>query len=272
MEKMEAPSFSVIIPSHHRPRLLERALQSVLAQRPDIPRQIIVVADVSNPESEAVCQRLLAPSDLYIRRAGAPGPSASRNLGLDLATGRYILFLDDDDAWQEDFLAQLVAHEEIRLGRFVYVNPSSVVENRSEAEPRFISERVLDYVGKLDEEIYIRNQIALPCFVFPRETIGTARFDVYMRAYEDWDFALQVLAHARTWPCHLPIQGVRVFEVRDDSTDRRGQSAAADGPMGTMDYLYVYHRHPAPNDKLRTIRSLMLRHMAQKLAIAAEVL
>ncbi|HEV8125166.1 MAG TPA: glycosyltransferase family 2 protein [Gemmatimonadales bacterium] len=89
---MTRPTFSVIVTSYNRPALLREALASVLAQtRPDF--ECIVVDDAS-PTPPVV------PSDprfKLVRRACNGGPAASRNTGLEHATGQYITFLDDDD-------------------------------------------------------------------------------------------------------------------------------------------------------------------------------
>jgi glycosyltransferase involved in cell wall biosynthesis len=60
---------------------------------------------------------------------------------LKLASGRYILFLDDD-AWHPDLLIQLIDRIEIKEGKLCYSNCSVVEENRSHPQPTFISETI----------------------------------------------------------------------------------------------------------------------------------
>ncbi|MEY2460316.1 MAG: hypothetical protein QOG30_2146, partial [Acidimicrobiaceae bacterium] len=88
------PQFSVIIPTHDRPDLLRAAVRSVCAQLvTDI--EIIVVDDASTEP--------VAPFDDHrvrvIRLPVQKGPAGSRNAGLDVARGRFVAFLDDDDLW-----------------------------------------------------------------------------------------------------------------------------------------------------------------------------
>ena len=94
------PFFSVIVPTHTRAILLRRALESIKSQACPVDVEVIVISDASDRATDEVCAELLGKSDMYIRRNGEKGPSASRNLGLSLAKGNYILFLDDDDAWR----------------------------------------------------------------------------------------------------------------------------------------------------------------------------
>lgn len=95
---MDAPAVSVVIPTRNRSALLEEAVRSVLAQT--LPaHEIIVVDDSSDPEHLRAIRTIADSSDcIHIHRLPShSGVSAARNLGLDKATGDFILFLDDDD-------------------------------------------------------------------------------------------------------------------------------------------------------------------------------
>ena len=90
---MEAPTATIVIPTKDRPHLLPRALASALAQTV-AEIEVIVVDDGS---AEPVRLAGDDPRVLLIRNQHAVGVSASRNLGLERARGRWITFLDDDD-------------------------------------------------------------------------------------------------------------------------------------------------------------------------------
>ncbi|ASG24907.1 glycosyltransferase family 2 protein [Nitrospirillum viridazoti] len=237
------PDVTVIIPTHKRAHLLRRALESV-KQQPAVV-EVIVISDATDGETDRACAAWLSADDIYIRRNGAPGPSASRNLGLSLARGRYVLFLDDDDAWHANFIPALLAQPAVQQGLAVYANSSVVTERRGPDGPEFLDEGFMDVAGRLTLEIYIKNQVHMSCFAFPRTLLAGLEFDVFMRAYEDWDFMLAVIN--RQMPVHVPVLASRIFEVKDATTDRRGDSRAANDYNVVIDYLYVYRRHPAPN-------------------------
>jgi GalNAc5-diNAcBac-PP-undecaprenol beta-1,3-glucosyltransferase len=262
------PFLSIIIPTHKRPILLERTLSSIKSQGCPFAYEIIVIADEADAATDEVCQRLLGPADTKIRRSGAPGPSLSRNLGIDLSAGRYVMFLDDDDAWQPDFMSRLASQQEVLEGRFVYFDCLVVTENRSEPHPQFISERRLDTAGRLNEIVYVQNQVHMSCVLFPRTLIGSTRFDPYMRAYEDWDFMLAIFR--KEMAAHVPMQSSIVYEITDDSSDRRGDSNNANNANAIMDYLYVYRRHPAPTDALRQQRAALMQRVG--LGLPADLL
>ncbi len=250
------PQFSVVIPTHLRPRLLSRALRSIKQQ--SIKAEVIVVSDAIDPETDAVCSSLLDEHDVYIRRNGPPGPSASRNLALSLAQGRYVLFLDDDDAWHPEMLQSLHTHPSVQQGLLVYFNCSVVKERRpSGRDPEILSETILDLRNSLTDKVYLKNQVHMSCFSFPRSLLGAIAFDLTMRAYEDWDFLLSVFD--KQMPTHAAILGSRVYEVDDETTDRRGSSDNATNLNAVLDYLYVYRRHPARSNELAESRFNLLQ-------------
>ena len=96
---------SVIVPTRNRPALLEQAVRSALAQT--LTRlEVIVVDDGSSPPDAEEYRRSAAQFGDRVRLLQplspgeiGSGPSISRNRGITAARGRYIAFLDDDDAW-----------------------------------------------------------------------------------------------------------------------------------------------------------------------------
>ena len=250
------PFFSIIVPTHLRPTLLHRTLTSLRAQDTSIGYEIIVISDAADTGTDHVCHGLLRQQDTYLRRNGRPGPAASRNLGLSLARGQYILFLDDDDAWRPDFLTQLHALPEIRQGQPVYFDATRILEKRLPDGPVKLFEENFKKPEPLSEEAYIKNQIPICNHAFPRHLIAGLEFDPNMRAYEDWDFCLA--AYRRQWPTHVPVLGPIIFIAHEDGSDRRSDTTGAKGIEAFLDYIYVYRRHPAPNNTLRLQRSMFL--------------
>lgn len=95
---MKKNTISVIIPTHNRPALLKRAIESVLGQT--VPAdEIVVVDDASCTETKKLVESFGSPNLYYIENVGGRGASSSRNLGVEKASGDYVAFLDDDDVW-----------------------------------------------------------------------------------------------------------------------------------------------------------------------------
>jgi glycosyltransferase involved in cell wall biosynthesis len=98
---------SVVIPTYNRAGLLIEAIDSVLAQSED-RFEVLVVDDGSTDDTEARVRRLRDPRISYLRIAHQ-GVAAARNIGIELARGRYISFLDSDDLWKPGKLATELA-------------------------------------------------------------------------------------------------------------------------------------------------------------------
>ncbi len=103
-------SVSAVIPLFNKEEAIESTLRSVLAQtRPS--DELIVVDDGSTDASLAIAEGVLASSAVaidwrVIAQANA-GEGAARNRGAAEARSRYIAFLDADDLWLPDHLAEL---------------------------------------------------------------------------------------------------------------------------------------------------------------------
>lgn len=102
-QNAQAPEVSVVIPAYNVAPLIKEAVESVLAQTFD-NYEIIIVNDGS-PDTPAL-EKALHPYRQkinYVKQENR-GAGAARNVGLRLARGRYVGFLDADDAWYPMFL------------------------------------------------------------------------------------------------------------------------------------------------------------------------
>ena len=102
-----APLVTVIVPAYNVEAYVEDAVRSVLSQTlRDF--ELIVVDDGSRDGTGAILDRLAAEDPrvvaLHVENGGAP---AARNLAIDRARGRYLVFVDADDECQPNMLETL---------------------------------------------------------------------------------------------------------------------------------------------------------------------
>ena len=106
---MDNIDVSIIIPTFRREKTLLEAIGSVLPQQ-GISFEIIVVDDSPEGSARAAVGTLEDPRVNYIQRAEPSGgrPARVRNDGAQIARGRYVHFLDDDDLLEPGALGALV--------------------------------------------------------------------------------------------------------------------------------------------------------------------
>lgn len=101
--------FSIVIPTYNRAVFLPKAIESVLAQT-FADWELIIVDDGSTDNTKDVVSQYSDSRITYIYQENAER-SAARNKGITHSVGEYVLFLDSDDYYLPNFLADL--HSEI---------------------------------------------------------------------------------------------------------------------------------------------------------------
>ena len=94
-------SISVVIPTYNRSVLLERALDSVLAQT--LPADEIIVVDDGSTDNTVSMLKSRYPGVNLITQDNR-GVSAARNAGIEAARHDWIALLDSDDVWHQNKL------------------------------------------------------------------------------------------------------------------------------------------------------------------------
>jgi len=107
------PRISIIIPTRDRKDSLKEALLSVTwLDYPKNKYEVIIIDDGSSDGTEemlAKIQHILPYSIRYNRLKEKKGPSAARNLGMQMAKGEIFVFTDDDCLFEKGWLTLLLA-------------------------------------------------------------------------------------------------------------------------------------------------------------------
>jgi len=105
------PLVTVYIPTHNRCELLKRAVASVLTQNYQ-NLELIIVDDASSDNTSAYLTELVANSEniTSFRQNITKGACAARNISINVAKGKFITGLDDDDEFLPHRISDLVAH------------------------------------------------------------------------------------------------------------------------------------------------------------------
>jgi glycosyltransferase involved in cell wall biosynthesis len=99
------PFFSVIVPAHNAADRIRRGLDSIRNQTFDDYELIIICDDCQDNTAEIAREYTDKVFEVGWHNCGK-----TRNKGLDEAVGKWVLFMDDDDWWQDDSVFQIIAH------------------------------------------------------------------------------------------------------------------------------------------------------------------
>ena len=116
------PSISVIVPVYNAERTLPRCIESILSQSfTDL--ELLLIDDGSTDGSGGICDDYaqIDPRIVVVHHCNV-GVSATRNRGLELAKGRYVMFCDSDDYVEPDWCLELYDQIEEHHGYFVGCN------------------------------------------------------------------------------------------------------------------------------------------------------
>jgi glycosyltransferase involved in cell wall biosynthesis/GT2 family glycosyltransferase len=189
------PLVSIVVRTKDRPRLLERALASVAAQT-HRPLEVVLVNDGGAAVDLGELRRILGDVSLQYRQlTTSQGRAHAANVGIELATGRFVGFLDDDDelypAHVEVLVAVLspggfkVAYTDVEM---VFVEPAG-----SDGSPSVDGARMLFSRDFSLSDLLIGNYIPFNALLFDAQVLrSVGGIDPSFELYEDWDLLIRV--------------------------------------------------------------------------------
>ena len=105
---MEAPFFSIIVPTYNRAQNIKGAIESVLLQT-YTSWELIIIDDGSTDHTKEVISKFTDTRINYIYQKNQER-SCARNNGIKVAKGQYICFLDSDDFYLANHLQSFLTH------------------------------------------------------------------------------------------------------------------------------------------------------------------
>jgi glycosyltransferase involved in cell wall biosynthesis len=188
---------SVVVPLYNKAEHVRESIASVFAQ--SFTRfELIVIDDGSTDSSAAVVEAIPSAAIRLIRQSNH-GVSAARNRGMSEATADWIAFLDADDLWHEDHLAELWrTHEAFPQAALVAndyclsrANPrSGTAEVGRRVTARFIDEAARGAAWVFTSAAMVRKDVALGIGGFAEGESRGEDVDLWVRMALDHPVAL----------------------------------------------------------------------------------
>ena len=184
---MALPTFSVIIPAFDEERYLPSCLAAVARATEKLGEEVeVIVADnMSNDGTVDVARAAGAK----VASTAIKCISAVRNAGAQIATGRYLVFVDADDMMSENMLVEI--KRVMDTGRYVGGGTARVLSDRWSAG--------IFATYALQVASYVFSRLSLFLFYTTREAYDAiGGFNESLLSSEDWDFAYRLKRYGRT--------------------------------------------------------------------------
>lgn len=208
---MSTPQVSVIIPCYNGSDDVTGAIDCALAQT-NCAAEVIVINDGSTDRSAEVL-------DSYGDRIRAvhqsnKGLAATRNVGIELARGEWVAFLDHDDLWLPGKLASQLKIAADQNADVVYTNTENFGEidriDTVRSDPNNMPS------GDLFEALLMDNFFVVSSVIAKRSVLrSVGGFTESFSMVEDWDLWLRLAA-----------QGCQFAPVREVQTRYRWRSGS----------------------------------------------
>lgn len=192
---MTKPRISAVITVYNCAAFVAEAIESVLDQTQPVD-EIVVVDDGSTDETAKVVAGYASAGVRYIWQENQ-GAGAARNRGIQETKGEFIAFLDGDDVWLSNKIANQVA--------YLQADPDTAVVsgNKWWWDVRR-NERKLKRAGvepplELEREILIRNVVGNPSMTLIRRRIfdEVGCFNPALRWGQDWELWIRISTRAK---------------------------------------------------------------------------
>lgn len=179
---------SVIIPVYNAEKYITRTLESVLSQTyRNI--EVVLVDDCSKDSSARIIARYQKdyPEIVYHLQEKNLGAGAARNKALELASGRYVAFLDSDDIWYPEKIGKQLLLMKKKNTPFSYTAIEMIDEKDFCIKPKLSIKERCDYNYLLRNTI-----IATSSVVIDRKFFGDFRMPL-RRGGQDYATWLMLL-------------------------------------------------------------------------------
>lgn len=244
---------SVIIPSYMPGRYVFDCLDSLMHQTLDISfyEVIIVLNGPKQPYWSMFSSYSSECNNLKMIYSGKPGVSNARNVGIEIAIGEYIAFVDDDDVVSPSYLELLwkaASKDTISMSN-IYSFVNSIDEKRNNF---FVCTQLKRVLGKKFNNrrlsyYSLRSFLAFPVAkLIHRDIIGNHRFDRRFTNGEDALFITSItdnLSHIQ----FTSDQAIYYVRERIGSASRKKlkkSKLVMDSLLLIKEYIRIYLSHP----------------------------
>jgi glycosyltransferase involved in cell wall biosynthesis len=186
------PLVSVIMPAYNAERYIDEAVQSVLQQTWQ-NWELIIVNDGSTDGTRSYLDAQTDPR-IYLYHQENQGVSQARNVGISVARGVFITFLDADDVVPPHSLKSRIKFFQSNPDTDILHGVLSVRNETLQEEKRLYTP--FQYKGLLSKALRLDGRLFFnPCYMIKKEKISGVKFQAGMTHCEDILFLINLLSY-----------------------------------------------------------------------------
>lgn len=215
---MMGEKISVVVPVYNVEAYLERCVESIL-QQTYAHFELILINDGSTDSSGQICDHLASQyENIKVYHSENAGVSNARNMGIQLATGSWVTFIDSDDFVTQDYLATLAsAVEGLNVG-FV-IAPLHHIKNGIVTDlPSHSGKTELWSTEETMKELLMTTRTSFfpVAKLFKRDLLADEKFNTNYHLAEDALFLTELLLKTRC-SCVFIDKPVYYYDHREGS-------------------------------------------------------
>lgn len=211
---MSQPLVSVVIPFYSRKDWLFEAVKSVENQTyKNI--EILIINDGSPEKIDEITNKFKRKIKIINKING--GPASARNMGIKIAKGKYIAFLDSDDIWLPNKLEKQIAYME--ENQYVWSQHSYKMFWENSRKTKIVD--TSKHFGNVYKDTYISFKIQTSCVVVRREVLVENEFFFPdMRYGQDLEFFRKI---SKFYPIGYVNDILSKFRIRGSNAGFRAK-------------------------------------------------
>lgn len=191
---------SIIMPVYNSEKYIERAIKSVIKQTYK-NWELIIVNDGSTDSSKQICEKY-SQNDKRIKviNKNNEGVSIARNCGINNSQGKYIMFLDSDDLYEENMIEKMynimiINKVDIVKANYKIINNGNITDNKE-----YIVEKLYNKQDVAKELIDLLITEKIHCYIWllmlKKEIV--VNFNSKLHIFEDANFYLETFIKAKS--------------------------------------------------------------------------
>ena len=233
---------SIIIPMYNSEKFIVKTIDSVLAQ--DYGNIEIIVIDDGSKDNSYNLVKLAYGNKIKLIHKENSGVSDTRNVGLENATGDYIMFVDSDDLVLKNFVSTCV--KELENVDQVIFNHETISEDGSHIEYSNFNEGILTLNDDNRMDFFINhffNYQSGWCVwnrIFKKEIIEkyNIRFSTKYKIGEDQLFCLEYLLYAER--IKIISEKYDIMRTTIVNLDKKSEMVKEKLSLTTPEIIYYY--------------------------------